>query len=128
MKKKIQCPVCKNGLNGMDVKFRAKHIRICKKTEPANHTPGPCGCHEKTMQTGIGEFPDGMDFCPLHAAAPDLLKLLKELVGPVTEEEFRKGMVNSYCHDGLCSIDACGNCSRYLRGIKIIAKAEGRTI
>lgn len=41
------------------------------------HTPGPCGCCEKKMQTGIGEFPDGIEFCPLHAAAPELLEALK---------------------------------------------------
>jgi len=77
----------------------------------------PCDCHEQEVETGIGMFPNGIKFCPLHAAAPDLLLELK-------------GMVDS-CEAMLEELDPAyvtqfdGGAEQLERVKRLIASAEG---
>jgi hypothetical protein len=73
-------------------------------------------CTADKMPRGIH-----IEFCPLHAAAPDLLEALRELTDGATTGP------DLMCHRGLCSEGECGRCGRILRARAAIAKAEVRS-
>lgn len=42
-------------------------------------TKNKCNCHEKHIETGIGVYPNGIEFCQLHVAAPELLAFAESI-------------------------------------------------
>ena len=46
-------------------------------TKREAHTPGPCKCRVKPLEHTKWNV---IEYCPLHAAAPELLRVAKEIV------------------------------------------------
>lgn len=64
---------------------------------------------------------DGVEPCPLHAAAPELLEALRPFAA---REECEIGVIPS--EDDDLHNQACGECGTILIARRAIAKAEGR--
>lgn len=89
--------------------------RKAMKTKTSKHTPGICReCKQGyTHEAGINAaYPDYIELCPLHAAAPELLEAAKEVLLLAA----RQMPIVNYAED-----------NRKLTVLKdAIAKAEGR--
>ena len=77
------------------------------KTEKPKHTPGPCECY---VHVDIYTTKTGIKFCPLHEAAPEMLKALKAVLPQIEWANVH----GSRCEELLGLVKAA------------IAKAEGK--
>jgi hypothetical protein len=81
--------------------------------------------------------PFGADICygikeekeaALISAAAEMLAALKAFTGHsgFSVEEFERHNRDAFCHSGICSMEECGHCGRYLAAVRAVNKAEGK--